>query len=91
MGEVTQVPALPSGQRPETGPMQFGEDWPGIFIRGDGALFTAMFLSQAMARLPEDAWMERSHLSNLAKLLRSCSVGNTGWPPAQRDIQEVGG
>jgi hypothetical protein len=24
--------------RAETGPLQFGEDWPGVFIRGDEAL-----------------------------------------------------
>jgi hypothetical protein len=28
-----------SDERPETGPMQFGDDWPGIFIRGDTAFF----------------------------------------------------
>ena len=26
-----------SGTRPETGPMCFGDDWPGVFIRGDNA------------------------------------------------------
>ena len=25
--------------RAETGPMKFGDDWPGIFIRGDNAFF----------------------------------------------------
>ena len=25
-------------QRAETGPMQFGDDWPGVFIRGDNAV-----------------------------------------------------
>jgi len=27
--------------RPETGAMQFGKDWPGVFIRGDDALYHA--------------------------------------------------
>ncbi len=35
--EIQMVAALPEG-RPETGPMQFGDDWPGVFIRGDNAL-----------------------------------------------------
>jgi hypothetical protein len=26
------------GARPGTGPMQFGDDWPGVFIRGDDAI-----------------------------------------------------
>jgi len=25
--------------RAETGPMRFGDDWPGVFIRGDNAFF----------------------------------------------------
>jgi hypothetical protein len=34
---VTQVP-MPAGlRRVETGAVQFGEDWPGLFIRGDDA------------------------------------------------------
>ena len=34
--------------RPETGPMKFGEDWRGIFIRGDGALAEAQSLKEAL-------------------------------------------
>jgi hypothetical protein len=30
--------------RPETGPMQFGDDWPGTFIRGDNAAYYALNL-----------------------------------------------
>lgn len=33
--------------RAETGPIQIGDDWPGVFIRGDNALYTAMMLQQA--------------------------------------------
>ncbi len=33
---------IPEGMtRPETGPMQFGDDWPGVFIRGDNAAYYA--------------------------------------------------
>lgn len=39
---VRELPAVE--QRVETGPIQFGEDWPGIFIRGDAAIFFAMHL-----------------------------------------------
>lgn len=77
---MQKVPALPNG-RPETGVMQFGEDWPGVFIRGDNALFDAMALRQAAELLPEDAWLLKAQLSGLANTLGSCSVGNTGWPP----------
>lgn len=32
--------------RPETGTMQFGDDWPGVFIRGDNAMYYAMQLRE---------------------------------------------
>jgi hypothetical protein len=36
--------------RPENGPLRFGEDWPGVFIRGDDALNYAKGLSTLIAR-----------------------------------------
>src|SRR5258708_6381349 len=35
---VQKVPMPEGMSRPETGVMQFGDDWPGVFIRGDNAL-----------------------------------------------------
>lgn len=67
--------------RVETGPIQFGDDWPGVFIRGDNALHFAIVLDRALMILPQDAWDIRSALAGLADNLRSCSVGDTGWPP----------
>lgn len=32
--------------RPETGSLQFGEDWPGTFIRGDNAMYLAYSLEE---------------------------------------------
>lgn len=37
-------------ERAETGPMQFGDDWPGVFIRGDNAGYFAMSLRLALSR-----------------------------------------
>ena len=34
--------------RVETGPVQFGNDWPGVFIRGDCAFGYAMCLEQVL-------------------------------------------
>lgn len=36
--------------RPETGLMRFGEDWTGVFIRGDAAKFYAVALGELIAR-----------------------------------------
>jgi hypothetical protein len=55
-----KLPALPD--RVETGVMQFGDDWPGIFIRGDDALSFAHAIAHgSLGRLGE-----------LVELLRSC-------------------
>jgi len=42
--------ALPNG-RVETGPVQFNDDWPGTFIRGDNANHFALYLAEAIQRL----------------------------------------
>ncbi len=36
-------------QRAETGPMQFGNDWPGLFVRGDNAAHYAFALERCLA------------------------------------------
>lgn len=41
----TEVRKLgPTGRRVETGAVQFGSDWPGVFLRGDDAFALAMHL-----------------------------------------------
>lgn len=82
MSEVQKIAPLGSG-RPETGPMQFGEDWPGVFIRGDNALFYAKALQETIETMSktEGAWWNRATLEGLLSDLASCSVGDTGWPP----------
>lgn len=83
--EVTVITSTPDGRRPETGPMQFGDDWPGVFIRGDEALFSAFQIEMLMKTLKAG---ERDHalqmllhplgvgrqLESLGKLLGSCRV-----------------
>ena len=43
---IRQLPAMTP--RVETGPAQFGDDWPGIFIRGDNAAFYALHLKRLL-------------------------------------------
>ena len=40
--------------RAETGVMQFEDDWPGVFIRGDNAAYFAMSLRNVLAMVKED-------------------------------------
>ena len=81
MTDIQKVPPIEGQARPETGPMQFGDDWPGVFIRGDNALFFAVAVLAAAEALPDDMWLLKSQLKGLASDLRSCKVGETGWPP----------
>jgi hypothetical protein len=53
MMPVKNLPAPADGQRVETGAVQFGDDWPGLFIRGDNAHSLAMNLSQLEVSLQE--------------------------------------
>ena len=51
---VRRLPGPTDGLgRVETGPVQIGEDWPGLFIRGDTAFGLAMSLKAVLAYLEE--------------------------------------
>lgn len=59
--------------RPESGPMEFEDDWRGIFIRGDDALMgflpTLMMIKEH--RLKEEDLMFHMQLDNLINFLQS--------------------
>jgi hypothetical protein len=66
--------------RIETGPVQFGDDWPGIFIRGDNAIGYAMAIRRLLSELEPlakegaiDARDANAVLA-LADLLASCNT-----------------
>jgi hypothetical protein len=63
--------------RPETGAMKFGDDWTGIFIRGDSAPYYAITLKTFLENTPQDAENVLGHimLKGLAELLFSCEEG----------------
>jgi len=68
-------------RRVETGPLQVGDDWPGVFIRGDDAAGFAHALSSAIATLEWDrgGFLPGDPLSELLGLLtgsRSEVVGD---------------
>lgn len=79
---LTILVAPANGKRQETGPVQFGpDDWPGVFFRGDDALQFANILEKAIRYLPREHWPTSSVLNGLVRTLRSCKLGETGWPP----------
>lgn len=60
--------------RPETGPMKFGDDWTGVFIRGDEALMHFLpALEMAVEHMPKEEFMDmlgRRAVLNLIELLQ---------------------
>ena len=69
---------IDGNDRIETGPLQINGDWPGVFIRGDNAMFYGMALRQLLSLLKDGNNIERmltiSPLYGLAELLASCNV-----------------
>lgn len=63
-------------ERVETGPIQFGQDWPGVFIRGNNAAWFAFMLTSVLndhARFHGDP-IARNALKSLASTLASCNL-----------------
>ena len=68
---VKKIPYDEEG-RVETGPVQFGDDWPGVFIRGDNANYYAFMLEKALSG--EIDVIEEMTIKDLIKTLQSCVV-----------------
>lgn len=61
--------------RVESGQIQFGDDWPGIFLRGDTAYAYALSLSSILDSISdEDNFLHKSILRGLEFDLKSCLV-----------------
>jgi hypothetical protein len=81
MSDVRKI-LQPEGGRVETGPTQFGDDWPGVFIRGDNALWYAHLLKSALADSAayrksitgEELDLNNMQLQGLLSDLESCRV-----------------
>ncbi len=69
--EVRVLPGVP--ERVETGAVQFGDDWPGVFIRGDNAGYYAMCLKSMLDG--DDNAMIRMILTDLQGTLAGCIQG----------------
>lgn len=69
---------LGKGSRVESGPLQINDDWPGVFIRGDNAMFYGMALRDLLSLMRHNKDMHgmitASSLYGLTELLASCNV-----------------
>ena len=64
-------------QRVETGVVQFGDDWPGVFIRGDNAFGYALHLRYLLEENDADDMIAVSFVKGLLSLLESSNVNST--------------
>lgn len=48
MGDIRVIEVPEGTERVETGPLQIGEDWPGVFLRGDDAMAHAAAMRAAL-------------------------------------------
>lgn len=79
-GHVRMLSAPPDlGGRVETGPVRIGDDWVGLFIRGDSAGALARELERLLCRQPQlEGFQEKlalDHLRSLIELLKSTDEG----------------
>ena len=75
--ELTKIPStFLQESRIETGPIQFGDDWPGVFIRGDNAMHYGFSLQTFLDsnRSTQMGWVEKAILESLVKILMSCDI-----------------
>jgi len=65
--------------RAETGPMKFGDDWTGLFIRGDNAMGYKILLDIVCSELNKDSLgvIERAQLQGLIDLFDSAGEFKT--------------
>jgi hypothetical protein len=52
--DIQKIDYPKDAPRVETGAVQFGDDWPGTFIRGDNAAYYAFTLREVLSRLNAD-------------------------------------
>ncbi len=78
-----QLPA--QEERVETGAVQFGDDWPGIFIRGDNAFAFAMAIE-----FMDGSPLYMAQVKALAGLLRGCIIMPAQGMPREAPRHEGG-
>jgi hypothetical protein len=61
-------------KRPESGPMEFEDDWTGLFIRGDDCMYYSQTLSQVLEALEngeEISALDKIGILSLRELIAS--------------------
>jgi hypothetical protein len=89
MFHVRRFPEV--GPRVESGPIMFGDDWPGIFLRGDDAHVYAVGLRELLLDRPDVGLITKRVLEGLLDALESCNCeNNDGFPAWHQDDKQDG-
>lgn len=81
--ELYQVRRLGTeGKRVESGPIMFGDDWPGLFLRGDDCHLYATSLREVVLDKPDIGLITKSVLMGLLDALESSNCANNDAFPA---------
>jgi len=62
-------------ERPETGAMKFGNDYAGVFLRGDTALHASHCIQEYLTHGSLAGPITKAYINQLAALLGSCAEG----------------
>lgn len=73
-------------KRVETGPLEFVDDWTGIFIRGDNAFSYALAVSDILLYLDKASPVSWMYLESLRKLLIASDMSNPERPIPQKAV-----
>lgn len=68
MPDTRHLPA--QTPRVETGPVKFGDDWTGLFIRGDNAMYYALCIRSLIEQVEKPLPFEAGVLRMLERRLR---------------------
>lgn len=83
MKPIRGLPAPGNGQgRVETGPVQFGDDWPGTFIRGDDSFrfkCSIDLLMEWMQQQDDAPWIAANCMQALASLFDQSNLVSREW------------
>ena len=79
---VRQCPQ-PDGGRVETGPVQFGDDWPGLFVRGDNAGWLQVLVGIVCDELEEATGEKSFNAMQLRGLIDGAMAGVIVGPANQ--------
>lgn len=70
---IVKIKMNPSGQRVESGRLEFQNDWPGIFLRGDDAIRLQLLINIALDKLKDDP-INQLQLQGFSQILGECLV-----------------